>query len=390
MSLSSRTDGKKMRVMYVITGLGTGGAETMLFKLLSSINQADSDICVVSMMDQGRYGKRIERLGIPVYALQMRPGQISLRKLVSFIHLLRKWRPHVIQAWMYHACLVAQVASLLAMTKARIVWNIRHSLHSFAHEKPATIRIIKLCAKFSNLPAAIVYCAKVSAQHHEEIGFCRSSSIIIPNGFDVTLFAPSAASKAELYTKLELLPNIELIGLVARFHPVKNHTMFLTAASTLHKKRCDVHFVLVGPEISPDNAALVHQIHDLGISNVVHLLGEISDMHRTVSAFDIASLTSISEGFPNVVGEAMACGVPCVVTDVGDARWIVGETGRVIPSNDPAALVEAWEDILNLSKDERRILGEQTRQRIVQLFSLPQIVQQYESLNRGVFSEKFG
>jgi glycosyltransferase involved in cell wall biosynthesis len=180
--------------------------------------------------------------------------------------------------------------------------------------------------------------------------------------------------------ELGLAAHAPLIGLVARFDPQKDHQGFLQAARRLHAHRPDVRFVLAGPGVDQCNGTLARTIAEAGLVNAVHLLGPRSDVPRLMAAFDVASLSSRwGEAFPNVVAEAMACGIPCVVTDVGDAAEIVGDTGLVVPPCDPQALAGGWERMLALPAEQRRDLGEQARARIAARYDLRQVTQRYET-----------
>jgi len=187
--------------------------------------------------------------------------------------------------------------------------------------------------------------------------------------------------RSSVRAELGLDVGTPLIGLVARYHPMKDHANFLTATSLLAKQDPTAHFLLVGPNVDASNQELSAKIATLGLQERVHLLGERRDIPRINAALDIASTTSCwGEGFPNVIGEAMACGVPCVVTDVGDSALIVGETGRVVPPRDPRALAAAWRDMLQMDRETRGGLGERARARIVTHFSLNEIARRHEKL----------
>jgi glycosyltransferase involved in cell wall biosynthesis len=184
-----------------------------------------------------------------------------------------------------------------------------------------------------------------------------------------------------------LRPDAPLIGLVARFHPVKDHATFIEAMAILSKKRPDVHFLLVGFGVTPENQWMAECIAHHGLEAQTHLLGMRSDIPRLTAALDIACSSSWSEAFPNAVGEAMSCGVPCVVTDVGDSAWMIGGTGVVVPPRDPQGLAQAWERLFSMGADERRNLGAEARRRAEALFSLDTMIHNYEQLYRGLTEE---
>jgi glycosyltransferase involved in cell wall biosynthesis len=204
--------------------------------------------------------------------------------------------------------------------------------------------------------------------------------VLIPNGFDIDTFRPDPAARHDVRRELGLPPETPLIGLVARYDPAKDHRTFLRAAAWLHQIAPDVHFVLCGDDVDWHHPELATWIDRSGLRGACHLLGRRHDVQRLHASFDVATLTSLSEGFPNVVGEAMACGVPCVATDVGDAAWIVGETGRIVPPRDPQALADAWHALLTLPSQERQTLGLAARARIAEHFALPGVIDQYAAL----------
>ena len=162
---------------------------------------------------------------------------------------------------------------------------------------------------------------------------------------------------------------------------MKDHANFLQAAAQLSNSYPDVQFLLAGHRVDKDNAPLMEWVRRLKLEDKTHFLGRRKDMHRVTAALDIASISSYyGEGFPNVVGEAMACGVPCAVTDVGDSSWVVGETGKVVPPKKPEALATAWKELLEIGLEERKKLGRAARERIEKNFNLPTIISQYENL----------
>jgi glycosyltransferase involved in cell wall biosynthesis len=204
--------------------------------------------------------------------------------------------------------------------------------------------------------------------------------VVLPNGFDLDAFQPDPAARGSVRQELGISEETPLIGLVARFHPQKDHHNFMQAAAQLHARLPNVHFLLCGAGVTPENPALAQWVEEAGLRANVHLLGVRQDVPRLSAALDIATSSSSGEGFPNVVGEAMACGVPCVVTDVGDAALIVGETGRVVPPHDAQALADAWHDLLNAGEDYRYELGMAARRRVQECFSMTTISRRYEQL----------
>ncbi|MBW4621961.1 MAG: glycosyltransferase [Cyanosarcina radialis HA8281-LM2] len=371
-----------MKILYLVTGLSTGGAEIMLYNLLAQIDRQRFSPIVVSLIDRGTLGDRIAALDIPVYTLGLLPGSLPtpaiIRRLVAIV---RQIKPDLIQGWMYHGNLAAQLANLFYSPRVPVLWSIHHSISSLNNEKKSLQLIIQVGKYISRYPQQIIFVSQTSKVQHEALGYCRDRSCVIPNGFDPEKFAPSAKAKAKIRAELGLSANNILIGMMARYHPMKDHNNFLQAAALIASKYSEVRFVLAGTDVNLENVTLQRSIGELGIGDRLHLLGERRDMPELIAALDIlTSASAYGEAFPLIVGEAMSSGIPCVVTDVGDSGAIVGETGRIVPPRHPAALANAWQELIDIGVEGRESLGKLARQRIIQDFTLDAIVSQYEIL----------
>ncbi|HEY9812349.1 MAG TPA: glycosyltransferase [Candidatus Sericytochromatia bacterium] len=380
---------KKLVVLHIITGLSTGGAEMMLYKVLSKTNRLRFDPIVVSLIDRGTLGDRIEALGIPVYIAGMKAGMPTPAGIWRLANTVRQINPDLIQGWMYHGNLAAQLASIFCVNKKPVLWGIHHSITALTSEKKLTQFIIKLGALLSQKTTKVIFVSKNSKAQHEALSYRVEKNCVIPNGFDTSLFKPSQEARLELRKELNLPEKAFIIGLMCRYHPMKDHNNFLQAAALLLKNNPDVYLVLAGTQVDENNTTLHQLIQDLGIVDRVRLLGERSDMPRLTASLDIAtSASAYGEAFPLVVGEAMSCGVPCVVTDLGDSAWIVSNTGRVVPPRNPQALAEAWQELIVMSLDDRVALGKAARSRIIEKFSLETVVAQFEDLYEKVITNK--
>jgi len=255
-------------------------------------------------------------------------------------------------------------------------------------KKKTTALAVRWGARLSRLTRKIIYNTPISAEQHEALGYCAERRTIVANGFDAQQFKPCLESRVRIRTELNLPVSAPLIGLVARYHPMKDHATFLRAASLLLKSNPNVHFLLAGHNVDEHNTALTDLIEALGLQGHVRLLGERSDIPRLTAALDIATSSSWAEGFPNVIGEAMACAVPCVVTDVGDSARIVGDTGMVVPPRDPEALASGWKKLLVMGDEKRRALGRAARVRIVEHYTLDAAVARYESLYESILAQR--
>lgn len=355
----------------------------MLLKLLSAPASAAMESAVVSLGGETPIGPRITALGVPVLGLGLSRAAPNPLAAVPYLRFVRRFDPDLIQGWMYHGNLAASLAGLGARRRAPVLWNIRQSLYDLSAERWTTAALIRLGARLSHRAAAIVYNSETSAAQHEALGYAAARRQVIPNGFDCEVFRPSETARRQTRAALGIAEDAVVIGLFARFHPMKDHRGFLEAAGLLAKRHPTVRFLLAGSGIDAQEPALMRLIAEQGLQSQVLLLGERADMAELAAALDIAcSASARGEGFANVIGEAMASGVPCVVTDVGDSARIVDATGIVVPAQAPAALARALGDLVDAGPARRRDLGAAARRRIETEFSLPTVAGRYLSLYR--------
>jgi glycosyltransferase involved in cell wall biosynthesis len=376
-----------MKVCHVITGLHTGGAEVMLQNLIAALARDGVTHTVISLTDRGPIGDAIAASGVRVDSLGMRRGAPDVRALATLHRLIREQSPHVVQTWMYHANLLGGLAARLAGVR-RVVWNIRASRLESGSEKRSTILLARVSGYVARqLCRRIVTNSEDARRVHEEMGYPSAMFEVIPNGFDLAAFRPDEGARRSVRAELAIAPDAIVIGMVSRFHPGKDHRTFLEAAARLAARRPNVHFLLAGDGVTTDNGALSSRASDAALRGRVSLLGRRSDTASLFASLDICTLTSVYESFPNVVGEAMACGVPCVVTAVGDTAQIVGDTGVVVPARDPDALVAGWSSLLDLAPVARRALGARARERIAERYSIGSVAARYARLYETVAGE---
>lgn len=381
---SLRAAGMKPRILFVTTDLAAGGAQMMLVKLLSRLYGRRVEAEVVSLLPPGPLSKEIEALGVPLWHLGLDTPWRLPQAAVSLARITLRFRPDVIQGWMYHGNLAAWWARTVAARRARLFWGIRQSFYDFEGEKPLTRWMIWLGARLSPRAAAILYNSQTARDQHESAGYSAVHSRVIDNGFDTERFRPDRESYRSVRKELGLAPKAILIGLVARYHPMKGHAVFLAAARQLAARRPDVHFLLVGRDITPDHPLFRDATIDPHLRGRLHLLAERRDIPRLTAALDIASsASSWGEAFSNAIGEAMSCGVPCVSTAVGDSPRIIDDTGFIVPVGDAAALANAWARLLALPSTEWQALGERARLRVIEHFSLDHIAARYAALYYG-------
>lgn len=370
-----------MRVVHVITGLAVGGAEAMLVKLLASTDRSRFDPVVVSLLSGGSNRDRIVQLGIPVHELGMRPGFPGPMVLTGLARMARRLRPDLLQGWMYHGNIAASWARAWAPGRPAMVWNIRHSLHDIRKEKPLTRSVIRLGSILDGHARAVVCNSQVSLAQHAGIGYRRDRLVVIPNGFDLARYRPDPEARRELRQELRIPPEVPLIGTVARRHPMKGHEDFLRMAALVKGEEKDSQFLMVGRGVEPGDRGMDVLAATEPLPGAVRMVGERQDTERIMAALDVLVVPStFGEGFPNVLGEAMACGVPCVTTDVGDSAAVVGPLGRVVAPGRPEELAREVLSLLALRPEDRATLGHRCRERIRDHFSLDSIARRYENL----------
>jgi len=376
-----------IKVTHVITDLSLGGAEVMLYRLLCTMDRGKFENQVISLTDLGEVADKIRRARVPVAALGMKRGVPNPLAVTRLGRWIRQSGAQIVQTWMYHANLIGALAARLA-GDIPVVWGIHQADLDPQVNKPLTLWTAKCCAHMSRwLPRSIVFVSQAALLLHVRFGYAAKSMEVIPNGFDLQEFKPDTAARLSLRKELHVRDNTLLIGMAARFHPQKDHYNFIQVAAHLHAVMPEVHFVLCGRGVSSDNPELMQRIALARIQQRCHLLGERSDIGSFFAALDIATSSSMSEAFPLCVGEAMACGTSCVVTDVGDSARIVGSTGKVVPPKDPCALASAWRELIEAGPEMRGHLGMTARSRVQQHFSLNTVVQRYQAIYQKLAGE---
>lgn len=329
-----------MKILHVITGLNDGGAEAVLTRLC--IKDRENSHVVVSILGGGKYGELLRREGIPVYMLMLGRGRNLWGSIFFLYKIIRSNKPDVVQTWMYHADLLGGVVARLALVK-KVFWGVRHSNFDADAVKRTTKFLAKILARLSYvLPTKIISCSYVAVSSHVALGYRKKAFSVVQNGYDLSQFDDGPSVFVEEFHHLN--DGRLLFGTVARFHPQKDHRNLLHALS-LFKRRSERDFIifLVGAGLESNNLALVSLVEEFKLQDNVVLLGKRGDVPNVMRALDLHILPSLGEAFPNVLAEAMACGVPCVTTDAGDARFIVDDCGWVVPVRDANALAIAIE-----------------------------------------------
>jgi glycosyltransferase involved in cell wall biosynthesis len=339
------------KALWITTGLGSGGAEMMLAQLIRGLPKFQH--VVISLTSGGKHATALREAGVEVHSLDMPAGRPTLRSLWRLFRIVRQTRADILMGWMYHGCFAAVLARFMRFKRVPMIWNVRQSLYDLKHEKRGSALVIRALAWLSWLPQRITYNTQTGARQHEALGYRPSKTQLIPNGFDLAKWQPGT-------------PVAGRIGRFGRNAAMKDYDTFIRAAELIHAKHPEARFIIVGAETEK-----------LDVPPFIEVLGERHDLPELTASLNIAvSSSAFGEGFPNVVGEAMACAVPVVATDIGDTRWVMGETGRIVPPRDPAALAKACLEIL----DAGIVQDFEARERIEQQFSLRSVLQQFDSL----------
>ncbi len=377
------------RIVHLVTDLDIGGAEWMLVRLADWLTRQGCENRVICLLPPGPLKQPLDEAGIPVTSLGMRRGVPNPLGLIRLTRALRREPPDLLQTWLYHADVLGMLAGRLVPVR-RVVWSLRASEVNMRLYGPTSVLTRWMAGRLSRFPDAVVVNSNAGRRAHEALGYRPRRWALIPNGVDTDAFRPDAARRAAVRDALGLTGEVTAIGLVARLDPLKGHEPWLRAAGQLARERPDVRFVLAGRGVTADSPPLARWIRDADLSSRVLLLGERRDIAALDAAMDFVVMPSITEGFPNAVAEAMACGVPCIVTDVGDAAELVGDTGWVAAPGDAEHLAAACRAALSATLDERRRRGRSARARILSSYSLDAMTASYAALYGSLLADRAG
>lgn len=365
----------ELRIAFIITGLKTGGAEHMLVKLLEAGSRTPTRAMVISLLDGGNFEARIKASGAQLVCCRLNQPK-GLFGIWSAFRLLQAFQPEVLQGWMYHGNLIASLFGLLLPGRPAVFWSIRQTLYDLS-DQPWRLRlVIRLLVLLSRRVRCVIYNSPQSLRQHRDVGIVPRHDMVIPNGFDLERYRLDPLCRTQLRRQLGIAEGAPLVGIVARVHPMKDYANFIAAAARLAAVLPTVRFLLVGN--GTDSPRIRAALDEAGIAQRCSSLGRIDDTYRLYPALDLLVLASAwGEGWPNVLGEAMACCVPCVATDVGESRQIVGDTGCIVPAKDPQALASACAQWLKRPLPARQAMGEQARQRVIENFDIHVVCERY-------------
>lgn len=344
----------------------------MLVKVLSVLRHRHHH-SVISLQAGGAMEGRIRELGIPVRSLDVGARGSLISAFRALRGAVRIEKPDFVQGWMYHGNLAATVAAWGA--GCGVGWNIRQTLYDIDNEKRGTRWVIRANSMLSPLPNVLLYNSSVSRHQHEKLGFSSQRAQLLPNGFDTEKFSPDASVSARMRARLGITEATPVVGHVARFHPMKDHAAFVAAGVELLARSSELNLVLLGRGVEWTNPCFSPLT---AFKSRVHLLGEQEDTADFMKVFDVlVSSSAWGEGFPNVLGEAMATGVPCVATNIGDSPRIIGNAGVIVEPGGVSALAAGIKHLLSLTPNERLDIGKRARQRILERYSLSAIADEY-------------
>lgn len=366
------------KVLYIITTLDVGGAENVLYQLLKCQNSKEWESCVLCLSAPGVFARKIRELGIQVVSFDLRARPYNLINWVRLFQFIKKFQPDVIHARMYHACFISFLSSTF-VRKNRHIWSVHNTNLNLRDLGLTTWILVRLLSLLSAFPDKIIFVSHASRDTHEKIGFKLHKSIIIFNGYATEKFQPDRNRALAFRKDMGLAPETEIIGLVSRDHVQKNIDGFFEMAKFVKNLRPEVYFVCCGQGLDEENEKVSEMINSFGLEDRVFLLGVRLDMEYVYPIFDVLVLPSRGESFPNVLGEAMSCGVPCVSTDVGDASVILSEVGEIVPVENMKELANKAIETLRLSKVEKENLSIKVREKVVKKYALEKMVEQYTS-----------
>lgn len=373
---------RPLKVLHIITGLESGGAERILLNVVLHLSRQQFACEVVSLTTEGHLGAQMRAQGIPVHALGFARGVPDPRLLPTLAAHIRRARPDLIQTWLHHADLAGGLAARLARTAAPVLWNINNTAIDPKKGKRQTALLARVNSRLARFLCTKVVC--ISDAVREDClsqGYAPDQLQVVVPGVDTEAFQPDPDARISVRQELGLPPDAPLVGLMARFDPQKDHEAFCRAAGLLHQTYPDVQFVLCGNGVTPDNALLRGWLRAANVDASAHLLGLRDDLPRLTAALDVATCCSrYAESFALILAEAMACGVPCVTTDMAGPAQVVGDLGKIVPIGDADALARAWQAMLSLTPTQAALWGERARVRAVTRFSIPTMTAGYANL----------
>ncbi len=377
--LSKKILCKVPKICHIITGLERGGAERFLFNFLTAGDLSKkTNNMVISLMSEGYYGPLLKKHNIPLRCLNMKRGRINIKSVIKLMQIIKNQKPDIIQGWMYHGNLAGLLGIFVMNKKTKLSWNIRLSLEVFSQMKFKTRLVIKLGAMLSKRVNSIIYNSKRSLKQHRQLGFSSHNDYFIPNGFDIKKWKPNKIVKYKIRNLLNISSTARVIGYVGRGDKQKDLPKLFRVFDIIKKKHPNVVLIAVGKNLKK---------YAFNSDRII-FLGERSDVQEIMCCFDILCLTSKAEGFPNVIGEAMLSGLPCISTDVGDAKNILGKSGWIVPTDSTSLFVKYLDNLLKMPEKKLKKYGKRARELIINNYDIDKIRGQYISLYNSILNDQ--
>jgi glycosyltransferase involved in cell wall biosynthesis len=377
-------------LLHVITDLDVGGAQLALARMITQMDRARFEHRVVSLLPSGPVAGMLTAAGIPVTSLELSRGRVTPAGLWRLRRLIREWQPHAVSSWLYHADVLATLA-LMPRRTVPLIWNLRAAQMDMRQYSWVSRATRRACAFLSRHPDVIVANSETGREFHAALGYRPRAWEIVFNGIDTDRYRPDPEARRAIRQELGLAADshARMIGMLARHDRMKGHPVFLEAARQIAERHPAVQFLLAGTGVE----AATPYFHEFraahpALAPRLHLLGRRSDTPRLMAALDVYCLPSLGEGFPNVVAEAMACGVPCVASDAGDARTIIGDTGIVVPVGQASALAEGCLALLAEDAETHAARARRARARVVDEYNLPRAVRAFEAVFDRVLEQR--
>ena len=369
-----------MHVVHVIVSLYDGGAQAVLFSLLKHDNHHEH--VVISLTSEGKYTTPITQMGVPVHHLDMPLGKLSWSGVRRLRKLIKAAKPDVIQTWMYHSDLLGGLTARTTGLK-NIVWGIHHSTLDKTGTSRSTRLVVKMLSVLSRrVPKQIISCSRRALEVHVDAGYDPSKMVFVGNGYDLQRFQADTGSLASLLLAPGATDKRLVFATVARWNPQKDQRNLVDACKRLVEQGAPPFVcLLIGPNMDQDNRELSRYIAQRNLQETVLLCGSTKEVPAVMNAIDFHVLPSaFGEAFPNVVAEAMSCGTPCIVTDVGDAAEMVADTGWVVPPKNPDALAQAIVSAMQQRADTQAWADrkQRCRDRAIEHFDIHKMIQAYE------------
>jgi glycosyltransferase involved in cell wall biosynthesis len=370
-----------MRVLHVIPDLHAGGAERMLTNLLTRFPGLGIDSAVTVLRTGGPLTENVTAAGVPLFSWEVPFGIVSRARYRAWHEFLDEHPCDLVQGWMVHGNTAAFILGRLHGLP--VVWNVRQS-YVYSRHDSWSANVLSFLSRFMS-PAVnrIIFNSDAGRQVFSHHGYPRVRSLVIPNGVDTGVFTPGPRN-VEVRRKLGIPEHAPVVGMVARYHPIKGFDVFCAAAVKIRAVFPGAVFLLCGQGVDPSNRELMRLLRDSGVRDRVILTGYRGDIPQVLSAMDVLVSSSYSEALSNAIGEAMSCGVPCVSTDTGDSAALIGDTGEVVPVGSAASLADAVARLLSLTTSDRQHRGMRARQRILKNFSLEVAAESFANVYRSL------